>query len=116
MDVVGETWRPSRWPAIRTEPPARFLHALASLLFLLCSLFLFFDGGLGLPWAAAAVTGTVATRAAAAFTSPTPRYQQTQGARGVRDAEVAHVERPRSFAGREPECRSTIATVPLIFA
>ncbi len=49
---------------IHKRLPARFLHALASLLFLLCSLFLFFDGGLGLPWAATAVTGTVAALAA----------------------------------------------------
>ena len=45
--------------------PARFLHALASLLFLLFGLFLFFDGVLGLPWVAVAVTVSVATLAAA---------------------------------------------------
>jgi len=45
--------------------PARFLHTLASLLFLLIGLFLFFDGGLGLPWVAVAVTGTVAALATA---------------------------------------------------
>lgn len=41
--------------------PERFLHTLASLVFLLFGLFLFFAGGLGLPWVAVAVTGTVAT-------------------------------------------------------
>ncbi len=41
--------------------PARLLHRLAGLLFLLFGLFLFFDGGLGLPWVAAAVTVTAAT-------------------------------------------------------
>jgi len=48
--------------------PARFLHGLAGLLFLLFGLFLFFDGGLGLPWVAVAVTGTVATLATAVAT------------------------------------------------
>lgn len=45
--------------------PERFLHAMASVLFLLFGLFLFFDGGLGLPWVAVAVTGTVAAVAVA---------------------------------------------------
>ncbi|MGD9619158.1 MAG: TMEM165/GDT1 family protein [Mycolicibacterium sp.] len=45
--------------------PAAFLHAVASLLFLLFGLFLFFDGGLGLPSVAVAVTGTLAALAAA---------------------------------------------------
>ena len=40
--------------------PKRFLHGLASVLFLLFGLFLFFDGGLGLPWMAVAVTTVVA--------------------------------------------------------
>lgn len=43
--------------------PARFLHGLASLLFLLFGLFLFLDGALGLPSVAVAVTGTVAALA-----------------------------------------------------
>ena len=45
--------------------PERFLHKLASLLFLLIGLFLFFDGGFALPWVAVAVTGTVAALAMA---------------------------------------------------
>lgn len=45
--------------------PQRFLHALASVLFLLFGLFLFFDGGLGLRGVALAVTGTVAILATA---------------------------------------------------
>ncbi|NVN51366.1 TMEM165/GDT1 family protein [Mycolicibacterium hippocampi] len=44
--------------------PERFLHGLASVLFLLFGLFLFFNGGLGLPWVAVAVTGAVAALAA----------------------------------------------------
>lgn len=43
--------------------PTRFLHTAASLLFLLFGLFLFFDGGLGLPWVAVTVTGTVSALA-----------------------------------------------------
>lgn len=43
--------------------PARFLHGSASVLFLLFGLFMFFDGGLGLPWVAVGVTGTVAALA-----------------------------------------------------
>ena len=43
--------------------PERFLHGLASVLFLLFGLFLFFDGGLGLPWVAVAVTTAVAALA-----------------------------------------------------
>ncbi|MCV7153877.1 TMEM165/GDT1 family protein [Mycolicibacterium pyrenivorans] len=46
--------------------PERFLHASASVLFLLFGLFLFFDGGLGLRWVAVAVTATTAAAAAAA--------------------------------------------------
>ena len=46
--------------------PERFLHASASVLFLLFGLFLFFDGGLGLPWVAVAVTATTAVAAVAA--------------------------------------------------
>ncbi len=48
--------------------PARLLHGLAGLLFLLFGLFLFFDGGLGLRWLAAAVTGAVAILATAVAT------------------------------------------------
>lgn len=40
--------------------PERFLHSLASVLFLLFGLWLLFDGALGLRWAALAVTGSVA--------------------------------------------------------
>lgn len=43
--------------------PERFLHGLASVLFLLFGLFLFFDGGLGLPWVAVGITSTVAALA-----------------------------------------------------
>lgn len=43
--------------------PARFLHRLASVLFLLFGLWLLLDGALGLPWAAVAVTTTVAATA-----------------------------------------------------
>ncbi|UXA17890.1 TMEM165/GDT1 family protein [Mycobacterium sp. SMC-4] len=43
--------------------PERFLHALASVLFLLFGLFLLFDGALGLPWVAVAVTGGTALAA-----------------------------------------------------
>lgn len=39
--------------------PERFLHGLASLLFLLFGLWLLFDGALGLRWVAAAVTACV---------------------------------------------------------
>lgn len=55
--------------------PARFLHALASLLFLLFALFLFFDGGLGLPWVAAAVTGTVAALSVVVATARWHRHR-----------------------------------------
>ena len=43
--------------------PARFLHGLASVLFLLFGLWLLFDGALGLRWAAIAVTVTAAAAA-----------------------------------------------------
>ncbi|MGB2921596.1 MAG: TMEM165/GDT1 family protein [Mycobacterium sp.] len=45
--------------------PEHILHGLASVLFLLFGLFLFFDGGLGLPWVAVAVTAAVAALALA---------------------------------------------------
>ncbi|HEY9264244.1 MAG TPA: TMEM165/GDT1 family protein [Mycobacterium sp.] len=45
--------------------PERILHAAASVLFLLFGLFLFFDGGLGRPWLAVAVTATTAAVAVA---------------------------------------------------
>lgn len=43
--------------------PARFLHILASVLFLLFGLWLLFDSALGLRWVALAVTGSVAVLA-----------------------------------------------------
>ncbi|MCT7661548.1 TMEM165/GDT1 family protein [Mycobacterium deserti] len=46
--------------------PERFLHSLASLLFLLFGLWLLFDSALGLRWVALAVTGSVALAAAVA--------------------------------------------------
>lgn len=52
--------------AMHKRLPERFLHTLASLLFLLFGLYLFFDNGLGLPWVAVVVTGTVAALATAA--------------------------------------------------
>jgi putative Ca2+/H+ antiporter (TMEM165/GDT1 family) len=51
--------------------PERFLHGLASVLFLLFGLWLLLDGALGLRWVAVGVTGAVAaataTAAAVAF-------------------------------------------------
>jgi hypothetical protein len=46
--------------------PEHFLHALASVLFLLFGLWLLFEGALGLRWVALAVTGSVATAAVVA--------------------------------------------------
>jgi putative Ca2+/H+ antiporter (TMEM165/GDT1 family) len=46
--------------------PERFLHYLASALFLLFGLWLLFDGAFGLKWVAVAVTGSVAAVAAIA--------------------------------------------------
>ncbi|OBI78326.1 TMEM165/GDT1 family protein [Mycobacterium sp. E740] len=43
--------------------PERFLHGLASVLFLLFGLWLLFDSALGLRWAAVAVVGSVAVAA-----------------------------------------------------
>ncbi|BBX19691.1 hypothetical protein CRI77_26055 [Mycolicibacterium duvalii] len=43
--------------------PERFLHALASVLFLLFGLFLLFDGALGMRWVALGVTGATALTA-----------------------------------------------------
>ena len=40
--------------------PERFLHSLASVLFLVFGLWLLFDGALGLRWVAVGVTGSVA--------------------------------------------------------
>ncbi|HEX2214106.1 MAG TPA: TMEM165/GDT1 family protein [Mycobacterium sp.] len=45
--------------------PARFLHSLASVLFLLFGLWLLFDSALGLRWVAVAVTASVAVLALA---------------------------------------------------
>jgi putative Ca2+/H+ antiporter (TMEM165/GDT1 family) len=47
--------------------PERFLHYLASTLFLIFGLWLLFDAALGLKWVAVAVTGTVAATAATAI-------------------------------------------------
>jgi putative Ca2+/H+ antiporter (TMEM165/GDT1 family) len=47
--------------------PERFLHYLASVLFLVFGLWLLFDGALGLKWVAIAVTGSVAGVAASAL-------------------------------------------------
>ncbi|AEV72515.1 putative membrane protein [Mycolicibacterium rhodesiae NBB3] len=44
--------------------PARFLHSLASVLFLVFGLWLLFDGALGLRWAAVAAVGAVLIGAA----------------------------------------------------
>jgi putative Ca2+/H+ antiporter (TMEM165/GDT1 family) len=44
--------------------PARFLHSLASVLFLVFGLWLLFDGALGLRWAAVAAAGAVLVGAA----------------------------------------------------
>jgi hypothetical protein len=46
--------------------PERFLHGLASVLFLLFGLWLLLDGALGLKWIAIAVTATFAVTAAIA--------------------------------------------------
>lgn len=46
--------------------PERFLHRMASVLFLLFGLWLLFDSALGLRWIAIAVTGAVAVTAVAA--------------------------------------------------
>ena len=46
--------------------PERFLHGLASVLFLLFGLWLLLDGALGLLWVAVGVTGAVAVAAATA--------------------------------------------------
>jgi hypothetical protein len=46
--------------------PERFLHYLASALFLLFGLWLLFDGAFGLKWVAVAVTGSVAAVAVVA--------------------------------------------------
>lgn len=46
--------------------PERFLHGLASVLFLLFGLWLLFDGALGLRWVALALIGSVAAVAAVA--------------------------------------------------
>jgi uncharacterized membrane protein YfcA len=45
--------------------PERFLHGMASVLFLLFGLWLLFDGGLGLRWVAVGVTVAVAVATAA---------------------------------------------------
>jgi hypothetical protein len=46
--------------------PERFLHGMASVLFLLLGLWLLFDGGLGLRWVAVGVTAAVGVATAAA--------------------------------------------------
>jgi Ca2+/H+ antiporter, TMEM165/GDT1 family len=46
--------------------PERFLHGMASVLFLLFGLWLLFDGALGLRWVAVSLTGSVATVAVVA--------------------------------------------------
>ena len=46
--------------------PERFLHGLASVLFLLFGLWLLFDGALGLRWVALALIGSVAAVGAVA--------------------------------------------------
>lgn len=51
--------------ALHRKLPERFLHAMASVLFLIFGLWLLFDTALGLRWAAVAVTGAVATAAIA---------------------------------------------------
>ncbi|MEO3759909.1 TMEM165/GDT1 family protein [Mycobacterium sp. B14F4] len=50
---------------MHTRLPARFLHGLASVLFLLFGLWLLFDGALGLRWAAVAITATAGVAALA---------------------------------------------------
>ncbi|CAA0126627.1 Putative manganese exporter [Mycolicibacterium vanbaalenii] len=56
--------------------PERFLHGLASVLFLLFGLFLFFDGGLGLPWVAVTVTAAVAALASAVAVTSWLRHRR----------------------------------------
>jgi Ca2+/H+ antiporter, TMEM165/GDT1 family len=76
--------------------PERFLHSLASLLFLLVGLFLFLAGGLGLPRVAVAVTGTVAALtivvAAAAWGRGRWRASKRKDPCGVSNPRVARGE------------------------
>lgn len=64
--------------------PDRFLHALASVLFLLFGLFILFDAALGLPWVAVGVTSAVAAGAAtvAIVTCLRKRQISSRGASG----------------------------------
>ncbi|MEZ0339477.1 TMEM165/GDT1 family protein [Mycobacterium sp. pV006] len=64
--------------------PDRFLHGLASVLFLLFGLFILFDAALGLPWVAAGVTSAVAMAAAtvAIVTCLRKRQNSSRGASG----------------------------------
>jgi len=57
--------------------PAQLLHVLASLLFLLCGLWMLFDGALGWRWVAVAVTATVALAVATVATAQTLRRRRT---------------------------------------
>jgi Ca2+/H+ antiporter, TMEM165/GDT1 family len=63
--------------------PERFLHVLASLLFLLFGLWILFDGALGMPRVAAAVTGSVAALALAFGLTRFVRHRRGAAPRSV---------------------------------
>jgi putative Ca2+/H+ antiporter (TMEM165/GDT1 family) len=63
--------------------PERFLHVLASLLFLLFGLWILFDGALGMPRVALAVTGGVAALALAFGINRFVRHRRPAPARPV---------------------------------
>lgn len=73
--------------------PERFLHRLASVLFLLFGLWLFFDNALGLPWVAVATTTIVALSAIGVTVVGVVRRR-----RGRRDAPAALDSSPESVA------------------
>jgi hypothetical protein len=56
--------------------PERFLHALASVLFLLFGLWLLLDGALGLKWVAIGVTGAAGLAAATAAALTLVRHRR----------------------------------------
>jgi putative Ca2+/H+ antiporter (TMEM165/GDT1 family) len=70
--------------------PERFLHGLASVLFLLFGLWLLLDGALGLKWVAIGVTSAVAATAAIAASAalvrnrplPVPPLESSQDQAG----------------------------------
>jgi putative Ca2+/H+ antiporter (TMEM165/GDT1 family) len=69
--------------------PAKLLHFLASLLFLLFGLWMLFDGALGRRSVAIAVTATVALVAATVAAAQTLRRRRTHASSAERSADVA---------------------------